>query len=243
MMKVCDLFQRIGCGASLVIAGLAMSACAADRGPTDDAASAPIAEVDLANGSRVMFFEPAPGTLAIGQQTAFGVTPVETAGKSPVEVYRSIAPGQPVPSALAEAQARSDEARQGRPARELPAKPASVAGTESFTSSWFANNFCYNEPYTFINCHTGPGDDGVTGNLDGTHTDVDEFKTTLCVNAGKVTLRTWVEGEQRLGVQVLADNCWTYHWTSGLFNADSFRVSSTIDSASANYFLVVKWNH
>jgi hypothetical protein len=241
MMKVCDLFQRIGCGASLVIAGLAMSACATDRGPTDDAASAPIAEVDLANGSRVMFFEPAPGSLAIGQQTAFGVTPVETAGKSPVEVYRSIAPGQPVPSALAEAQARSDEARQSRPARELPAKPASVAGpdSESFVASSFASNFCYNESYTFINCHLGTNDGGVTGNLSGTHINVDEFKASICVNSGKVTLRTWVDGDPHLAVQVTDGNCWTWHlWNGG---DDTISDSSTIDSASANYFLAVKW--
>lgn len=242
MMKVSNLFQCVGGAASLLIAGLAMSACAVDRGPADEAANPPIAQVDLANGSRVLFFEPAPGALAIGQETAFAVAPLDTAGKSPVEVFRSIAPDQPVPSALAEAQARADAARSARPARELP-EPAAATGTESFAASWFANNFCYNEPYTFINCHTGPGDDGVTGNLDGTHTDIDEFKTTLCVNSGKVTLRAWVEGEQTLGVQVTDGNCWTYHWWSGLFNADSIRVSTTINSTSANYFLVVKWNH
>jgi hypothetical protein len=243
MMKVCDLFQRVGCGASLVMAGLAMSACATDRASTDDAASQAIAEVDLANGSRVMFFEPAPGALAVGQQTALGVAPVDTAGKSPVELYRSIAPGQPVPAALADAQARADQARSARPARELPARPAAVAGTEAFSASWFGNNICSNSNYSFINCHTGPNDTGVTGNLAGTHDDIDEFQTTLCVNSGKVTLRAWVEGEQTLGVQVIDGNCLTYHWWSGLFNADFIKVSSTIDSASANYFLAVMWNH
>jgi hypothetical protein len=86
-------------------------------------------------------------------------------------------------------------------------------------------------------------DGGVTDNLDGTHDDIDEFKTSLCVNSGKVTLRAWVEDDQTLGVQVTDGNCWTYHWWSGLSNADSIRVTSTIDSASANYFLTVKWNH
>jgi hypothetical protein len=242
-MKICNRFQRAGGAASLLMAGLAMSACAVEGSPTDEAANPPIAEVDLANGSRVMFFEPAPGALAIGQQTAVGVAPVETAGQSPVEVYRSLAPGQPVPGALADAQARADEARSARPAREPSAKPAAVTGTESFSASWFVSNFCNNTNYSFINCHTGPNNTGVTGNLDGTHTDIDEFQTTLCVNSGKVTLRAWVEGEQTLGVQVLAGTCWTYHWWSGLFNADSIRVSSTIDSASANYFLTVMWNH
>jgi len=239
MMKVCNLFQRVGGTASLLMAGLAMSACATNGGPTD-AANEPIAEVDLANGSRVMFFEPAPGALAVGQQTAFGVAPVETAGKSAVEVYRSIAPGRPVPALLAQAQARVDEARRDRPARELPAKPASVAGTESFTSGGFADSFCYNESYAFINCHLGVNDNGVTGNLAGTHTDVDEMKTSICVNSGKVTLRTWVDGDPHLAVQVTNGNCWSWHlWNGG---DDTIRVTSTIDSASANYFLAVKWN-
>jgi hypothetical protein len=246
MRKMCDVIKHVGGGASLLLAGLAMSACATDPGLADPAAngaaSDPIAEVDLANGSRVLFFEPVPGTLAIGQQTTVGTSPVETAGRSPVEVYRSIAPGQPVPEPLAAARARADEARRDRPARELPAKPESVAGTESFGESWFQDNFCYNEPYHFINCHTGVNDAGVTGNLAGTHLDIDEFKTSICANSGKVTLRAWVEDDQTLGVQVADGNCWTYHWWSGLFNADSIRVTSTIDSASANYFLVVKWN-
>lgn len=240
MMKVCDVIKRLGGGASVVMAGLAMSACATDRGPTD-AADEPIAEVDLANGSRVMFFEPAPGTLAIGQQTALGVAQVETAGKSAVEVYRSIAPGQPVPELLAQAQARAD-ARLDRPARVLPAKPASVAGPgpASFSADWFADTYCYNEPYSFINCHLGTNSTGVKVDLAGTHTDVDEFRTTICVNSGKVTLRTWVDGDPHVGVQVIAGNCWGWHlWNGG---DDTIRDTTTIDSDSANYFLAVKWN-
>jgi hypothetical protein len=240
MMKACDVIKHVRGGASLLMVGLAMSACAADRGPTDQAANEPIAEVDLANGSRVMFYEPVPGTLAIGEQTALGVAQIETAGKSAVEVYRSIAPGQPVPEALAQAQARADAAQAARPARALPAQPAAVAGTESFSASGFASNFCYNEPYAFINCHTGTNDGGVTVNLSGTHTDVDEFKASLCVNSGKVTLRTWVDGDPHVAVQVLGGNCWTWHlWNGG---DDTISDSATIDSASANYFLAVKWN-
>lgn len=242
MMKMGDVIKRVGGGASLLLAGLAMSACAADRGPTDQAANAPIAEVDLANGSRVMFYEPVPGTLAIGEQSALGVAQVDTAGKSAVEVYRSIAPGQPVPEALAQAQARADAAGAARPARAQPAQPAAVAGTdtESFSASGFANSFCYNESYAFINCHLGTNDGGVTVNLSGTHTDVDEFKASLCVNTGKVTLRTWVDGDPHVAVQVTDGNCWTWHlWNGG---DDTISDSTTIDSASANYFFAAKWN-
>jgi hypothetical protein len=185
-----------------------------------------------------MFFEPSPGVLAIGEQTALGVAPIDTAGKSSVEVYRSIAPDRPVPQLLADAQARADEARRDRPLREAP----STGRTESFTANWFANNYCYNEPFFFINCHLGPNENGVTGDLDGTHADVDEFKTSMCVNSGKVAFRAFIEGDQHLGIQLTADQCWTYHWSSGIFNADNFRVTSTILSTSGNYFLAVKWN-
>jgi len=57
-----------------------------------------------------------------------------------------------------------------------------------------------------------------------------------------VELRTWVEGDKRMDVQLFGGDCWTYHWWSGLFNADSMRVATTILSTSANYFLTVKWN-
>jgi hypothetical protein len=82
-----------------------------------------------------------------------------------------------------------------------------------------------------------------TGNLDETHYDIDEFKTSMCVNSGQVTLRAYVDSDQRLGVQLTAGNCWTYHWWSGVWNADSIRVTSMVNSTSANYFLAVKWNH
>src|SRR5207248_204078 len=153
------------------------------------------------------------GAIAIGQQTAIGVAPVETAGRSPVEVYRSIAPDRPVPEVLASAQARADEARRDRPARAPAAKPAAVTGTQSFAPSWFANNLCYNESFFFINCHLGANDNGVTVDLDGTHSDVDEFKTSMCVNSGKVLFRAWIEGDQHLGIQLTDNQCWTYHWT------------------------------
>jgi hypothetical protein len=241
MMKACDVIKHVGVGASLLLAGLAMSACAADGGPTDQAANEPIAEVDLANGSRVMFYEPVPGAVAIDQQYPIGVTPVETAGKSAVEVYRSIAPDRPVPEPLAEAQARADEARRDQPAREQPAKPASGVGPESITVGGFKNRYCNDPSFSFINCHTGPNDKGVTTNIDGTHDNISSFETTLCVNSGDVTFRTWVEGVQQIGVDVPNGLCRTYDWPFFAFIVEE---STTITSPSgANYFLVVKWNH
>lgn len=243
MVKMCDVNKSVGIGVCLLLAGVALSACATEGDPTNQTASDAITEVPLANGTKVTFFETTPGALAIGQQTAVGVAPIATGGRSPLEVYQSLAPGQPVPERIAAAPARTSAGPSDQTAREAPVASAAAASSESFTANWFDNNFCQDPNYSFINCHLGNSNGGVTVNLDGTHTDIDEFETTACVNSGEIVLRAWVEGDQTLGVQLHAGDCWTYHWWSGLFNADSIRVSSTILSASANYFLVVKWNH
>lgn len=114
-----DVLKCVGIGANLLVV-LGMSACATEGATTDETAMQPIAEVTLANGSVVSFYEPSPGAIAIGERTKIDVAPLDTAGKSAVEVYQSIAPNQPVPEALVAAQARSQEARRDQPAREVP---------------------------------------------------------------------------------------------------------------------------
>ena len=240
-MKISNVMMRGGVGGSLLVAGLAMSACATDGAPTSAASNDPITEVSLDNGTKVSFFEAGQGAIAIGQDTAFGVAPVATEGMSAVQVYQSIAPGKPVPSQLADAQARSDQSRAGRPLLSAGAKAATNGGTASFTSSWFETNYCYNGGgFTFINCHADPLP---TGNLFGTHDDVDEFVLSECTNVGKVTLSASIEGDPHLAVQIAAGHCYTYHWTSGLSNADYIQDSAVIDSATGQYGLAVKWNH
>lgn len=238
-----EMMKRAGVGASLLVSCIAMSACAVDGGATDDAANAPIAQVDLPNGSQVLFYEPVPGALAIGEQSAIGVAPVDMSGKTPLEVYRSIAPDREVPAALTAAQLRADEARRARPVRAVPAQLTSKTGESSITANGFDNTYCSDPYYLFGTCHLGQDNTGVKVDLDGTHFDIDEFSTTLCVNSGKVEFRTWVEDEKRMDVQKFGGDCWTYHWWSGVWNADSIRVATNILSSSGNYFLTVKWNH
>lgn len=237
MMRISEMWK-----ASVLLVGIAASACAVEGAPSDEASSAPIAEVELANGSRVMFFEPSPGALAVGEESAMGVPPVDTSGKSPLEIYRSIAPDRDVPDALVAAQKRADDARRDRPVREVPEQPATKSGPASITASGFDSTYCQDTNYFNINCHLGPNENGVTGELDGTHYDIDEFRVTMCVNSGKVELRIWVDDEKKLDIQKYS-GCLTYHWWSGLFNADSFRVKTDILVDPANYFLTVKWNH
>jgi hypothetical protein len=218
-----------------------MFGCALTTESATKPSNDPIAEVTLETGTKISFFEPSPGAIAIGQDTALGVAPVATAGMSAVELYQSLAPGQPVPQAFVDAQARADQARIVRPSARSTPKASSVAGTSDFSSGWFADNHCYEDDgvsWHFINCH---GTQLPTGSLDGTHGDIDEFRDDACANTATITLRVWVEDDQTIGVQLTPGHCYAYHWSSGVFNADSFRTTTTVNSAG-DYGLAVKWN-
>jgi len=244
MSKLFDAMKCVGLVGGMLAASVAMSACATDDAPGAATASDPIAEVSLDNGTKVMFFETGPGSIGIDQEAPLGVAPVSTAGLSAIEVFQTIAPGKPVPARLAEAQARVAAARSARPASKVAraaTKQAAGAGTESFTSNWFETNYCYNQSgWSFINCYAGPL---LTTDHSGGANDIDEFFVGVCVNSGKVTMRAYVEGTLMTAVQITDGFCHWYHWTSGLFNADNFQDTTTINSASGQYGLVVKYNH
>jgi hypothetical protein len=242
MMKIWDVLKRVGFGANALLVGVAMSACATDGDVADEAAVQPIAEVTLPNSSVVSFYEPSPGAISISERTKIDVAPIATQGKSAVEIYRSIAPDQPVPEALVAAQVRSEEARRNQPTRELPPPPAK-GGIESFSASWFDATYCQVPGYFNRHCHLGTDENGVTVELDGTHYDINEFYTAACVNSGKIQYRVWEDGDNHLDVQLYGGDCEWFHHTTGLFNDDSFRVRTDILSASANYFLSVLWNN
>jgi hypothetical protein len=202
----------------------------------------PIAQVTLANQSVVSFYEPTPGAITIGQRTKLDVPPLDTEGKAAVEVYRSIAPNQPVPAALVAAQGRSDAARRDRPVRAAPA-PLANGSIESFSPSWFDATYCMGGGFFNRICLLGIDETGVKIERDETRYDIDEAYTAVCVNSGKVEMRVWEDGDKALDVQLFGGDCQWLHHTSGLFNDDSFRVRTDILSASANYFLTLKWNH
>lgn len=245
MMFKCDAFKQGGFVTGLLAAGLAMSACATNGDePQSGASSDPIAELTTANGTTVSFYEPTPGSIGVSQELPLGMAPLPTGGMSAVALYQSLAPGQPVPQALLGAQSRADQARSTRPAPQITAKaaPSDGDGTESFTSSWFENNHCYEDDGTFwhfINCHADPL---LTTGIDGVHGDIDEFRVDACADTASITLRIWIEGDQKLGIQLKPGHCEWYHWTSGLSNADSFESSVTVTSAG-DYGLAVKWNN
>jgi hypothetical protein len=241
-MVTCDAIKRSGFVTGLLAAGLAMSACATSGTGDEVQNGDPIAELTTGDGTTVSFYEPVPGSIGVSQQLPMGMAPLATAGKSAVALYQSLAPGQPVPQALLGAQARADQARSDRPASQVTAKAVPSGGTESFTSDWFETNHCYENDgvfWHFINCHADPL---ATASLDGTHIDIDEFRVDACADTASITLRVWIEGDQKLGIQLKPGHCEWYHWVSGLSNADSFESSATVTSAG-DYGLAVKWNN
>jgi len=123
---------------ALLIAAL-IPACATE--PTTTTAQ-PIAEVELASGAIVSFYETSPGAIAISEQYAIGEAPVPTIGRSASEVYRSIAPGQPVPDLLLAAEKRAVEARASRPHAPLPPPRASFIDNKTVDDKWFADTYC-----------------------------------------------------------------------------------------------------
>ena len=189
-------------------------------------------------GCRVRIIEPVVVFLIIGQRVSGFSLGVVT-------------PGQAVPQALVDAQERADAARAGKPVvRSAGLAPAQSAGTgtSDFSSGWFQDNHCYETDFDedgdpifwhFLNCHAAPL---LTGSISGTHSDIDEFWVSGCANTAHITLRVWVEDEQKIGVQLNPTKCYTYHWWSGTFNADSFKSSATVTS-DGNYGLAVKWNN
>src|SRR6185436_19283663 len=131
---------------TLMVAGLALSGCAADAG---NSADEPIAQVSLESGLAVSFYEPMPGAIEIAQIAPRGVKMV-SADLRAVELYASLAPGRPVPPALAAAQVRLDVARAKRGETIAPSRQSNVGpiATSSFIDNktvddkWFVDTYC-----------------------------------------------------------------------------------------------------
>lgn len=104
---------------------------------------APIATLALANGNVIDFFELTPGEIIVSE-TGFPPnppTPVE--GLTPVDIFRAYAPGEEIPAALEQAQARAGVEPYGTevaPA-ELPAPDVAYAAGPC-DKSWFESSFC-----------------------------------------------------------------------------------------------------
>jgi hypothetical protein len=212
-------------GRNALIAGIAFAgACGTETAAGDEPiASEPIADVALANGSVVSFFEPSPGEIVVEQEGPLGLAPVGLSQHSAVDLYRSLAPGEVPPAALIAAQARQDAARAERgPARDAGGR-APIAGSAAapggpgpqLDNNLFVALYCGGS-WDALWCRTD-----LHGGFFTTYTSVDEAYWTVCSDIGTVTLRIVVGGSLLKDHDVLAGSCYFVHWTSGIFNSSA----------------------
>src|SRR6185503_11032902 len=102
----------------------------------------PLAELALDDGSVVQFFEASPGAIVIVQEAPKGVPDVTSSGLSAMALYERLAPGERVPSALVDAQARVELAHASRPRRTLVRGPeASLTNNTTFQNSYCSGSW------------------------------------------------------------------------------------------------------
>jgi hypothetical protein len=178
-----------------------------------NAPTQPIAEVSLANGNVVSFYESAPGAISIAQEFSKDTAPVADQGRSAVEVYRSLAPGQPVPGALADAQARADEARANRPVAVVPPRESWIDNT-TIDDKWFANTYCSGS-WQQLDCALNK----TTNNYYYGFSDVDEVYIAGCADRGTERLSVSIDDDDQRNWTLLEGRCVLWHWTSGWTNS------------------------
>src|SRR5204863_9365094 len=125
-------------GRSVVVAGLMMATACAAQEPGDEAGREPLAELALDDGSVVQFYETSPGAIVIVQEAPKGVADVTSSGVSALALYQRLAPGDDVPVALVEAQARVELAHASRAPRETKGG----TGASLANNTTFENSFC-----------------------------------------------------------------------------------------------------
>ena len=240
MSNKCNVMTCVAIGASMLAAG---AGCAVDGSAPESDPSVAIARVALPSGTTVSFYETAPGALAIDQLMPDSESALEVGGMTAVEFYQKIAPGEAVPAQLVAAQRRADAARTARGrSLAMPGGSAASHPNPQITSVDFENKYCFNNQsqWQFINCHADPF---LTAGISGLHNDIDAFQTDICVNSGKVRWSATADGDPVFGLDVPEHFCLIRNYDSGSSNADFMTVTVSLESATANYGLAVKWNH
>jgi hypothetical protein len=206
----------------LLLGLLLASACAVadEHNFADD----PIAEVALADGMTVSFYEPEPGALMISQAAPVGVHPLPDRGLTAVELYASLAPGRPVPEALVAAQARSDaqarEAGDAPPARPSGTPSVAERTTSSFIDNehcddhWFNDNFCINADWDMCLLNHWNG-------AYATSSSVYFSQYATCADIGNITLKVKI-GDGSGGIWDVLEGHWrSYYWSNVWWNSSS----------------------
>jgi hypothetical protein len=240
--------HRIALASCLVAA---ISGCAVEGAdePTSDTWQ-PIASLTTDNGLTVEFYEPEPGALMIMQDAAVGVPPV-TGHPRPVDLYRALAPDQPVPAALIAAQQRADDVN-GDPSEADPAadkRAIDAIGTDyaiksvevnpayidnqSCDDQWFEDTFCnFSSTLDWTMCLLNHWDGAYAKSGSG-GVDVANFST--CADIGNVTLKvTMGDGDGGLW-DVLEGHYRNYWWFSNIWGTNE-TARGDIVNASGNRF-------
>jgi hypothetical protein len=205
------------------------TACAGQ--PGDEAGREALAELALDDGSLVQFYETSPGAIVIVQEAPKGVADVTSSSVSALALYQRLAPGEDVPVALVEAQARVELAHASRAPRDTK------RGTEASltNNTTFENSFC-SGGWDVVHCRT----DRNSG-FWAEYSSTDAAACTVSSDVGTVTLRLLVEGDLEISRDVLAGHTITATYDSGLFN-DDVRCEATNVGSSDRYDLGFRFN-
>jgi hypothetical protein len=217
-------------GRGAVVAGLMMATACVGQEP-GDAGREPLAELALDDGSVVQFFEASPGAIVIVQEAPKGVADVTSSGLSAMALYERLAPGERVPVALVEAQARVDVAHASRPRRTLVRGPeASLTNNTTFQNSYCSGS------WDVIHCRIDRNSE-----FWAQYSSTDAAACTVSSDVGTTTLRMLVEDELEISRDVLAGHTITATYDSGLFN-DKVRCETINVGASDRYDLGFRFN-
>jgi hypothetical protein len=215
---------------------VSVGACAVDDG--EGATVQPIATVQLDTGLIVEFYEPVPGSILTMESAEVGVAPLGGSRARPVDRYRELAPGQPVPIELLEAQQRADELggleRRAIGLGDLPPAPVQrpsvgYIDNQSCDDHWFEDSFCgggWDWEMCLLNHWNG-----AYAQAGG----VNYAYYATCADIGNITLKVEMDdGDDGGGIWTVLEGHWrAYQW----FNAwgeDSTR--GDVLNASNNRF-------
>jgi hypothetical protein len=147
-----------------------------------------------------------------------------------VGLYERLAPGEGVPQALVEAQARAELARASRPPRTSKPPVQELANNTTFQ-----NTYCSGS-WDVIHCRLDR-----TSGFWAQYNSTDEARCTVSSDVGTVTLRLLVEGDLEISRDVLAGYTITAAYDSGIWN-DQVRCEATNVGSSDRYDLGFRFN-
>lgn len=209
---------------------------------------APIASVTLANGNTVEFYETSPGVVLVSEAGRVGVSPLPDNKVRPLDLFRALAPGQPVPEALVSAQARASERSTDPepPAEELPPiQTSQVAGgplayidNQSCDDNWFYNTYCPGS-YDWKMCLLNHWN-GAYAQLSS----VDYVRHAVCADVGAVTLKVQM-GDGAGGIWTVPEGSYrTFTWSDDcVFGCNTSTRGDVLNATDNRFHYSVRVNY